>query len=120
MDWELCTLGDPLADLGQLIAYWAQPGDDGSALADAPTLADGFFTRDEVAARYGETSGRDLRDLDFYVAFSFWKLACIIEGVYTRYIGGAMGDDGANVDHFRTSIDWLAASARRRTEALRG
>jgi aminoglycoside phosphotransferase (APT) family kinase protein len=118
LDWELCTLGDPLADLGQLIAYWAQPGDDGSALADAPTFAEGFFTRQELAARYGETSGRDLSDLDFYVAFSFWKLACIIEGVYTRYIGGAMGDDGADVAGFRTSIDWLAASARQRTEAL--
>ena len=118
LDWELCTLGDPMADVGVLVAYWAEPGDEVTALADPPTLAEGFLTRQEVAARYGEASGRDLRDLDFYVAFGYWKLACIIEGVYARYVGGSMGDDGADIAGYRSSIDWLAASARRRTEAL--
>lgn len=118
LDWELCTLGDPLADIGQLIAYWSEPGDDGTPLADPPTLVKGFFTREEVAAAYGKASGRDLSHLDYYVAFSYWKLACIIEGVYARYASGAMGDDGADIGWFRRSIDWLAATARRRTEAL--
>jgi aminoglycoside phosphotransferase (APT) family kinase protein len=118
LDWELCTLGDPLADLGLLLAYWAEPGDAATARPNPPTLTEGFFTRQEMAARYAERSGRDLSRLDFYIAFGYWKLACIIEGVYARYAGGAMGDDGADIAGFRSSIDWLAASARRRTEAL--
>ena len=69
--------------------------------------------------RRAAASGSDLSHLDFYVAFGYWKLACIIEGVYTRYLGGAMGDDGADIATFRSSIDWLASSARERTEALR-
>ena len=120
LDWELCTLGDPLADVGQLLAYWAMPGDDGAALETSPTLAPGFFTREEMAECYAARSGRDVSGLDFYVAFSFWKLACIIEGVYTRYAGGAMGADGADVASFRRSLDWLGAKARERAETLPG
>ncbi len=118
LDWELCTLGDPLADVGQLVAYWALPGDDGSALDQTPTLAPGFFNREEVIARYAERSGRDVSNIDFYVAFSFWKIACIIEGVYTRYLRGSMGADEADVNGFRRSIDWLGASALQRAEGL--
>jgi aminoglycoside phosphotransferase (APT) family kinase protein len=118
LDWELCTLGDPLADLGQLLAYWALPGDDGSPLEVSPTVAPGFFSREEIAQCYAARSGRDVSGLDFYVAFSFWKLACILEGVYARYAAGAMGDDGADRASFRRSIEWLGAKARERAEAL--
>ena len=118
LDWELCTLGDPLADVGLLLAYWALPGDDGAALEYAPTEAPGFFTREEIIDRYAERSGRDLSEIDFYVAFSFWRVGCIIEGVYTRYLRGAMGDDGASASSFRRSIDWLGAKALERAQAL--
>src|SRR5215204_2309700 len=74
VDWELCTLGDPLADVGLLLVYWSQPGDDFAPLSDAPTFAEGFPSRDEVRDRYAERSGRDLSELDYYVALGLWKL----------------------------------------------
>jgi aminoglycoside phosphotransferase (APT) family kinase protein len=111
LDWELCTLGDPLADLGQLMVYWPQPGEF-SALGDSATTAPGFPTRAEIAARYETATGRELPHLDFYVAFGYWKLACILEGVYTRYVVGAMGDDGFDFTVYPRSITWLAAQAR--------
>jgi aminoglycoside phosphotransferase (APT) family kinase protein len=91
LDWELCTLGDPLADLGLLMVYWAEAGDPDPMPPDAPTTAEGFGSRKEVLERYAERSGRDLSKIDFYRAFGYWKLACIIEGVYARYAAGVMG-----------------------------
>ena len=87
LDWELCTLGDPLADVGTLLMYWAQ----GTSSAQPVTAMPGFPTREELAARYAATSGRDLAQIGFYVAFAYWKLACIMEGVYVRYATHAMG-----------------------------
>ncbi|MHB1533308.1 MAG: phosphotransferase family protein [Acidimicrobiales bacterium] len=117
LDWEICTLGDPLADLGQLLVYWAEPGER-TALGDAPTAAPGFATRAEMAERYSAVAGRDLEELGFYVAFAYWKLACILEGVYSRYVGGAMGSDGFDSSLYPDSIRWLAARARATSEAL--
>lgn len=93
-DWELATLGDPLADLGWLIASWGRPGDRVAATLAGPSLADGFPDRDELIARYAQRSGRDVGDLAFYVAFARWRSACIGAGVYSRYVGGAMGGAG--------------------------
>jgi len=65
-------------------------------------------------------SGRDLKDIEFYVAFAFWKLACILEGVYARYVGGALGElDPSQFDHFRVQVDNAAAQAADRMERLR-
>jgi aminoglycoside phosphotransferase (APT) family kinase protein len=97
LDWEICTLGDPLADLGLLMVYWTEPGDQFAPLLSAPTIIPGFSSRDDLTQRYTERSGRDVDQLDFYVAFAYWKLACIIEGVYARYAGGAGGGD--QTDH---------------------
>jgi aminoglycoside phosphotransferase (APT) family kinase protein len=93
LDWEICALGYPLADVGLLMVYWNEAGDTSSALG-SPTSIEGFLTRKEMLDRYAVASGRDLSQIDFYIAFGFWKLACIVEGVYARYIGGAMGDSG--------------------------
>ena len=90
-DWELATLGDPLADLGWLIASWGRPGDPVPPTIVGPSLVDGFAGRDELLARYVECSARDVSDLDFYVAFARWRSACIGAGVYSRYAGGVMG-----------------------------
>ncbi|MBA3287564.1 MAG: phosphotransferase family protein [Acidimicrobiia bacterium] len=91
LDWEICTLGDPLADVGLLQVYWTGPDDEPSAWAGQATAIEGFWNRAGLVDRYAAVSGRDVADLDFYVAFGYWKLACILEGVYARYLGGALG-----------------------------
>ncbi len=108
LDWELCTLGDPLADLGQLLSYWPELGER-SALGHASTAMPGFAARRELVERYAGRTGSDLSALGFYVAFAYWKLACILEGVYARYVGGAMGDDGFDSSNYPETISWLAA-----------
>ncbi|MEN9792535.1 MAG: hypothetical protein RL330_613, partial [Actinomycetota bacterium] len=114
LDWEICTLGDPLADVGLLLTYWTGPGDDGGAWAISACTAPGFMDRADLAARYAERSGRDLAALDYYVAFAHWKLACIIEGVYARYLGGALGDrDPAELAPFAAQVDAALSRAAR-------
>lgn len=93
LDWELTTLGDPLADLGLLLVYWTQPSDDAPVLPDAPTLVEGFLGRDALIERYVAGSGRDVSEVGFHVAFGLWKLACILEGVYRRQQDGAYGQE---------------------------
>ncbi len=117
LDWELCTLGDTMADLGQLLVYWGDAGER-SALEHSASTAPGFPTRAELAARYAETSGRTVDALDFYVAFAYWKLACILEGVYTRYAGGAMGHDGFDYSRYPDSIRQLARQAAAATAGV--
>jgi aminoglycoside phosphotransferase (APT) family kinase protein len=92
LDWELCTLGDPLADVGLLLVYWAEPGDQTLPLGAAPTVMPGFPDRAAVAEAYATRSGRDLSRLDVYVAFASWKLAVILEGVVARHATGAYGE----------------------------
>ena len=114
LDWEICTLGDPLADVGLLQVYWNDPDDQNPAAVGGATTLDGFLRRDQLMARYAEVSGRDLSAIDYYVAFGYWKLACIIEGVYARYIGGAMGHrgDAGDYDFFGQQVVMLVESAR--------
>jgi aminoglycoside phosphotransferase (APT) family kinase protein len=111
VDWELCTLGDPLADVGMLFVYWAQPGDQLTALMQPPTLAAGFPNRDELMQRYAERSRRDLAELDFYVALARWKLAIILEGVYSRYAAGGYGKTDEGFEQFAKSVEDLADAA---------
>ena len=110
LDWELCTLGDPLADLGYLGVYWR---DDGSAslAANDPTAAGGFGTYDEMVDRYHQRTGRDTSNIDYYVAFSNWRLAVISQGVYARFLHGAMGDQQIDLDTARHTVQLLAERA---------
>ncbi|HEY5026069.1 MAG TPA: phosphotransferase family protein [Acidimicrobiales bacterium] len=117
LDWEICTLGDPLADVGLLMVYWTDPGDDAALLGVTPTTVPGFPSRAEMRARYAEASGRDLQHLDFYVAFGYWKLACIIQGVYARYVGGAAAGDRSSVEDFGHSVMRLAEMAQAALDA---
>ncbi|HET9692244.1 MAG TPA: phosphotransferase family protein [Acidimicrobiales bacterium] len=110
LDWELCTLGDPLADLGALLAYWAEPGQ-AAALGATPTTAPGFPARAEVVELYARASGRDVSRVSYYVAFAYWRLACILEGVYVRYANGAMGNDGFDYTGYPPAIEHLARQA---------
>ncbi len=112
LDWEICTLGDPLADIGLLMVYWSEPSDEYAPLGAAPTTLPGFYSRAEMQARYAARSGRDLSDLPFYVAFGYWKLACILEGVYARYAGGARGGDRTDHTAFAGQVNRLAEAAR--------
>ncbi len=112
LDWEICTLGDPLADVGMLMVYWAGPDDGAPFLGTAaPTAAAGFATRGAVLSRYAEVSGRDVADIGFYMAFGYWKLACILQGVYARYVAGAGAGDTGSVDEFPRTVRRLAELA---------
>ncbi len=121
LDWELCTLGDPLADMGYLLNGWAQPGEDDPSAqrgaAMAPSVAGGFPDRAELMARYTELTGRDLSRIDYYRAFQYWRFAAIVEGVMSRYMKGVMGGN-ADVDAFRTQIDAFAIAAREQLQRL--
>jgi aminoglycoside phosphotransferase (APT) family kinase protein len=106
LDWEICTLGDPLADVGLLMVYWNEADDSATTLLAAATAVEGFPKRKELLDRYAGASERDLGAIDFYVAFGYWKLACIVEGVYSRYIGGAMGNrDPAAFEPFARQVE---------------
>jgi aminoglycoside phosphotransferase (APT) family kinase protein len=89
-DWELATIGDPLADVGYLVATWSQPGDPEDALRglSAATRRPGFPTRDELIARYEERSGRSMSDVRWYMTLALWKSAVFLEGSYKRRLAG--------------------------------
>lgn len=100
-DWELATIGDPMADLGWLLMSWARPGDEVGSGVSGPSELPGFPERAELVARYTERTGTRLdADLvDYYVAFARWRSACIHAGVWSRYVAGVMGTadpDGAD------------------------
>jgi aminoglycoside phosphotransferase (APT) family kinase protein len=111
VDWELCTLGDPLADVGLLMVYWPEAGEETIALGQPATLAPGFPKREELKARYAERSGRDLSELDFFVALGYWKLAIILEGVYARYAAGQYGKVDPGIEAFARLVERLAEAA---------
>jgi len=114
LDWEICTLGDPLADLGLLMAYYTGPGDEGSAWQGQANRVQGFLNRADLVERYARITKRDVSQLDFYTSFAFWKLACIIEGVYARYLGGALGDRSADeLAPFAAQVEAAVTSAHR-------
>ena len=98
LDWEMSTLGDPLADLGILLVYWAQATDADLRKTGAPvgavTALPGFLSRNEVAAGYAARTGLDVTDLPWYVAFGFFKLAVVCAGIAMRVKFGAMVGEG--------------------------
>lgn len=113
LDWELCTLGDPLADVGYLGVYWSDPGEEQLRPND-PTGIEGFPTYADLCERYAGRTGRDLSDIDYYVAFSSFRLAVISEGVYARFVHGAMGDqeiDPETLEAFKLGVERLADGA---------
>ncbi|MGI2329455.1 phosphotransferase family protein [Planococcus sp. YIM B11945] len=95
-DWEMTTVGDPLADLGAAMSYWIQKDDPvllKKGMGKEPvTVMDGFYTRKEFIERYGEKSGRDVSNMHFYMTFAYFKLAVIIQQIYYRYIKGQTED----------------------------
>ncbi len=118
VDWELCTLGDPLADVGLLLVYWGEEGDTLLPLFEPATMAPGFPGREDVRARYAERSGRDLSEIDFFVALGYWKLAIILEGVYSRYAKGQYGKPEDGFEEFGKNVGRLAEAADQAVDRL--
>lgn len=95
LDWEMSTLGDPLADVGYLLSFWREEDDPPLPFSDPAwqiTAQAGFSTRAELIERYSARSGRRIADLDFYIALAIWKLAILLEGSYKRYLTGTTDD----------------------------
>lgn len=115
LDWEIATLGDPIADFAYSINAWIEPGDEGVYGADPPTALPGFPSRDHLIERYASATGADLSNLPFYRAFNSWKTACILHGVYARYRAGQKSTDGVDIDtmfaRIALSVDNAAAMA---------
>jgi aminoglycoside phosphotransferase (APT) family kinase protein len=117
LDWEICTLGDPMADVGVLLCYWSEVGDSTAALLGAaPTSAPGFATRDQVLKSYASHTSLDVSHVAYYQAFGYWKLACIMQGVFARYRAGATAGDRGSVDDWPAHIAMLAETAKRTLE----
>jgi aminoglycoside phosphotransferase (APT) family kinase protein len=119
LDWELCTLGDPIADLGTMLIYYTERGEERPGMHPA-TTSPGFPDRAGLAARYAERSGRDVSLLPYYMAFGHWRLACIMEGVYVRYATGAMGAAEPGVMGLADEVIRRCQLARARLEQLDG
>ena len=119
LDWELCTLGDTLADVGYIMNNWGQPGDPEIAEGDvSPTAIGGFPSRAEFIEAYSKRTGHEVTNVDYYRSFQFWRLAAIVEGVLSRYLKGVMGDDNPDTAVFNQRIDRLAESALRLVRSL--
>jgi aminoglycoside phosphotransferase (APT) family kinase protein len=104
VDWELCTLGDPLADLGTVIASWADKNEKNTPFIYSPSLSDGFPSRKNILTMYENKSELNLDEIEFYVRLSFWKHAMIMEGVFVRYSLGYYGNvDKKDVEAFGES-----------------
>ena len=98
LDWELCTLGDPMADLAGLMGYWYREGEPDPKGDAATTTLDGFLPQEELAGLYAEEMGVSLDKVAYYRAFASWRLACIGEGVYARYLNGQQGEQNEAFD----------------------
>ena len=105
VDWEISTLGDPMADLAYALNFWPDPSDPEPPLPEAALAPEGFPGRLELAQRYGEKTGRDLSLLDYYIGFNRWKSAAIIHGVYARYCAGQKSTEGIDMEEMRGRID---------------
>jgi aminoglycoside phosphotransferase (APT) family kinase protein len=110
-DWELATIGDPLADVGYLVATWSQHDDPEDALRglSAATRRPGFPTREELIARYEERSGRSMSDVRWYMTLALWKSAVFLEGSYKRRLAGTTEDDF--FDRLETGVPAIAERA---------
>ena len=112
VDWELCTIGDPLADLGTIIASWSNSKEKDTPFIYSPTLSDGFLSRSELLEIYSNNSDLDLKNIEFYVRLSYWKHAMIMEGVYVRYSRGSYGKiNKKEIELFKQSTVMFAKKA---------
>jgi aminoglycoside phosphotransferase (APT) family kinase protein len=114
LDWELCTVGDPLADVGLLLAYWSELGEsarrDDALFREPVTALPGFPDPAELLRVYSGASGRDVAGVGYWVAFAYWKVAIIVEGVYRRWLNDPT--NGTDAGRLQPAVARLAESAR--------
>jgi aminoglycoside phosphotransferase (APT) family kinase protein len=123
LDWEMATLGDPLADLGLYLLYYARDEAQTGNVGVTISTEAGFLSRDDVVERYAKESGRDVSQLDFYEALAAYKLAIILEGIHARFLMGKTVGDG--FDHIGALVEVMVqgaldAASRSSVPALRG
>jgi aminoglycoside phosphotransferase (APT) family kinase protein len=106
-DWEMATLGDPLTDLGWLMAYWGDTGEPPEQMLpgnNLVTMQPGFHSREELVARYEERSKRSMRHFPFYYTLALWKLTIIIEGLYMHFLEGTAANPRAGEFEWRVPL----------------
>jgi aminoglycoside phosphotransferase (APT) family kinase protein len=112
-DWDMCTVGDPLADLGTLLALWTNRGEGPVGTSPMPTQTVGFMTRAEAVARYGERSGRDVSGVAYYDVFGTFKMGVVLQQIYFRYAQGQTQDQRfAGLEAAAAGLFEAAASRR--------
>jgi aminoglycoside phosphotransferase (APT) family kinase protein len=117
LDWELCTAGHALADVGLAIAYWREAGRNDGLFAHAVTSLPGFPAAEEIIDAYAQASGRDVTAVPYFVAFAYWKVAIIVEGVYRRWLANpangaeSAGSLGVTVPRLIEQADAAARAA---------
>lgn len=111
LDWEMCTVGDPLVDLGILLCYWAEANDpEARRESISPvTTKPGWFTRQAIIERYAEKTGRDVSAIAFYEIFALFKIAVVIQQIYFRYVRGQTHDE--RFAAFGPRVEGLARAA---------
>jgi aminoglycoside phosphotransferase (APT) family kinase protein len=115
LDWEMGAIGDPRADLGYLLATYAEPGGVRSPLGVSPvTASDGFPTKAELVERYIERSGRDVGPLAWFEALALWKAAVFCEAIYGRFARGELGAEDSRAAAFETAVPLMAETAAAR------
>ncbi len=118
VDWEISTLGDPLADLAYALNTWSENDEERAANPEAATSVSGCPPKNELAKRYADRTGRNLDMLDYYVGFNHWKSACIIHGVYARYMAGNKSTGGVDLDVLKSRISSLLGSSQAAIDRL--
>jgi len=112
-DWDMCTRGDPLCDLGTVLAVWYDPDEIPASLNPMPTLSPGFLRRAAAAQRYGEQSGRDLSQLPYYLVFGTFKMAVVLQQIFFRFHQGQTQDQRfAGMGEGAKALFRLAAARR--------
>jgi aminoglycoside phosphotransferase (APT) family kinase protein len=112
-DWDMCTRGDPLCDLGTLLGLWSDPGEGLAGSNPMPTQAPGFLSRAEASARYAERTGRDVSQLPYYLVFGTFKMGVVLQQIYFRFQRGQTRDERfAGLGRLATSLYQLAADRR--------
>ena len=119
LDWEMGAIGDPRADLGYLLATYAEPGGVPSPLGVSPVTAlEGFPTKAELVARYAARSARDVGPLEWFEALALWKASVFCEAIYGRFVRGELGAEDARAAGFEHAVPLMAEAAAERLDAV--